>query len=374
LKGSTLRLPSPGRTFAGVSALTAVLALSACGSSAHSAAPAAAHPSTPAAVASSIASGPAAAAEDAVKKFWTQDRLNQAFRQGSLSDPALDVSSTPKLQSKSADKPEGGAVTVQPVTPTSAAPAAPTLSAQSNRAGVWHNTTDSTARPTGMLLSVASRDSHHNPTAYYICTATVIPTRNQSTILTAGHCVTEGGHWHTDSMVFVPGAYPSGNSIVDPYGVWALSGRPTTTTAWLRSNDLNYDYAALKVTNRSLPHRLQWYTGAQGVRFNGSRTNNILDFGHPGDLLPSGQQVDFKNLRYCKGRSYPYSVKSGLKQQEMHCLMGHGASGGPWLTGIGRNGLGLIVGVNSTHNLRNDGMNAAYLGNTALNLYRSVNH
>jgi hypothetical protein len=55
--------------------------------------------------------------------------------------------------------------------------------------------------------------------------------------------------------------------------------------------------------------------------------------------------------------------------------MGHGASGGPWLSGLSlRRGWGYIVGDSSTAIAGHATLNSPHLGQAAVNLYNKISH
>src|SRR4051794_31174944 len=70
----------------------------------------------------------------------------------------------------------------------------------------------------------------------YVCSGSVVPAANKSTVTTAGHCVNEGPGAYVTNFAFVP-AYNNGSA---PYGVWSAKAL-ATTSQWRTSGDINYD-------------------------------------------------------------------------------------------------------------------------------------
>jgi glutamyl endopeptidase len=86
-----------------------------------------------------------------------------------------------------------------------------------------------------------------------VCTGWLI---NATTIATAGHCVAKGG-----SRAFYPLSsyriYPGRNGSVAPYGS-CTAKRLNTVSAWINSNNWEYDYAAIKL-NCSIGNTTGWF-------------------------------------------------------------------------------------------------------------------
>lgn len=356
-----MRLPSPHKTFAGLTALAALSALTACGGQTSAAAPAAAAiPSVP--PVPGISQFKSNESPKSLLDFWTPKRLAEA---------------TPKQLptfSEQAGKPSysadssGPGLSGEPALPTlggssdSSGAEAQAKAAQGDNAWVWKKHGVAPARTVGLLAFIGADGKQ------YSCSGTVITAKNRSTVWTAGHCVFEHG-WD-QKAVFVPD-YHDGQT---PLGVWpVVSFR--TTAEWHNHQNPNYDIASVQVARNKNGHYLQDYTGSQGYNFSyTSRSFRVTDFGYPGDLLPSGQRVDFRQLRYCTGTTYPINLGiPGPLELSLHCTMGHGASGGPWLISLNKKGLGYLIGTNSTHSLSHDDMHAAFegKGSVAVALYKA---
>ncbi|MFD7662573.1 trypsin-like serine peptidase [Streptomyces sp. NPDC059788] len=162
------------------------------------------------------------------------------------------------------------------------------------------------------------------------CTASVVHSPAGDLVVTAAHCVYDGGF--RTNLVFAPG-YHDG---VLPYGVWVPS-RIDVDPRWAEHRDAAHDVAFLRVRR---PHgagsgerRVEDLTGAERIRFSPPAGLPTRTVGYPDDReSPVGCQNTTTavpgQLRFdCAG--FP-----------------NGTSGGPMLTGIDPNtGLGTVTGV-----------------------------
>ncbi|HWB69631.1 MAG TPA: trypsin-like serine protease [Solirubrobacterales bacterium] len=165
----------------------------------------------------------------------------------------------------------------------------------------------------------------------YSCSGTSLATTSGSTVLTAGHCLYEGGAWGRD-LVFVP-AYDHGRR---PFGTFfALFAY--AMPRWLAFENSNYDVGALRVaplagrTLAATVGALPWTSGR-------SRQAALAIFGYPAGGLEG------EELRECESvglGSDPHAVIPGTPTMPAPCAMGGGSSGGAWLLG------GAIDGVTS---------------------------
>ncbi len=168
----------------------------------------------------------------------------------------------------------------------------------------------------------------------YSCSGTSLATPSESIVLTAGHCVLEGGSWGT-RIVFVPAfehdARPFGTFVADSVYV---------TPQWRARANSDFDVAALRVR----PNHSGTLTAAVGARgwTNGrSRHSAFQIFGYPAAALEG------EELRSCATRglgsdrlTYP---NAGPPTVPARCDMAAGSSGGAWLIDGGQ----LIDGVTS---------------------------
>lgn len=156
----------------------------------------------------------------------------------------------------------------------------------------------------------------------YSCSGTSLATPSGSIVLTAGHCVVENHSWGRD-LVFVP-AFDHGSR---PYGTFVATA-VYTTTQWRRSENPDFDVAALRVE----PHEgvsLTEAVGARGYETGRSRFSNLWIFGYPAGAL-QGQE-----LRSCPTRGRGSDVATfpfpGPPTLPASCNMAAGSSGGAWI-------------------------------------------
>ncbi|MFB7375191.1 trypsin-like serine peptidase [Streptomyces sp. NPDC056222] len=189
------------------------------------------------------------------------------------------------------------------------------------------------------------------------CSGNAVTSQNQSTVITAGHCVKYQGSWHTN-WVFVP-AYDNGNA---PYGQWAAT-KTLTTPQWEASEDINYDVGAAVVAPLN-GQKLTSVTGAQGIQFNGGYNKPMYAFG-----FPAASPYDGSKLIHCAGNSSKDFLFS--QDHSLGCNMTGGSSGGPWFSGFSEaTGTGLQVSVNSFgYTFLPNRMFGPYFGNDAKALY-----
>jgi hypothetical protein len=342
----------------GASALAAVLALGACGSTTEAAAPAAAKTSAPVAGGTHTVGTNLKAAID----YWTPSKMAAAkVRQL----PKGESAGAPKLSAEATSGPELKGEGTQPTVAVKGGTTLDTEAGgprQGDHAWIWKKHGVLPARAIGKLYFTGP---DHND---YTCSASVIHSNNRSLLWTAAHCVYLGG-W-SENIVFKPD-YHDGQS-VGVWPVWSENFAP----GWRQGNgyNSNYDIGAMVVYKWSNGQPIENYTGSLGYWFNnGKRSLSILDLGYPGDLLPSRQPVSSEVTRYCTGTSFALNLGGyGPTDLGLHCTLGHGASGGPWLTTYNHSSHIYVVGVNSTHSLRNDSMSAAYEGSSGIALYKQM--
>jgi len=198
----------------------------------------------------------------------------------------------------------------------------------------------------------------------FACTAFTVGSANRDLLLTAGHCIHagNGGAWHKDFM-FVPGLRNGG----EPFGRWTPR-EVWTVDRWTRSGSQSYDVGVLVMNPNARGSHLAEVIGGQGLAINGSNDTAVVDLGYGISTEPSSPQA----LKYCDGTT----GRDWLRPLEITiaCDMRHGASGGPLIAGLGSNGIGTVVSLNSHILLpRNPGyMYGPYFGNWMADLYRAV--
>jgi hypothetical protein len=166
----------------------------------------------------------------------------------------------------------------------------------------------------------------------YTCSGTALDTPSGSIVLTAGHCVFEGGRWGR-RIAFVP-AYDHG---ARPFGTFAATA-VYTMPQWRRSENPDFDVAAIEVGPSRLG-TLGDVVGGRGWTTGRSRFSSFQIFGYPG----GAQQGEA--LRSCAaeglGSDRLTFTLPGPPAMPGRCDMARGSSGGGWLVE------GLLDGVTS---------------------------
>jgi len=156
----------------------------------------------------------------------------------------------------------------------------------------------------------------------YTCSGTALTTPSRSIVLTAGHCVREGGRWGR-SIEFVP-AYDHGSR---PFGTFHAT-RVYTMAPWRHGENPDFDVAALQVEPNELGELgdvvggLEWVTGR-------SRFSSFRIFGYPAGALHG------ESLRACDTRGLGSDALTnpfaGPPTVPGKCDMAGGSSGGGWI-------------------------------------------
>ena len=292
--------------------------------------------------------------------YWTPARMRRA-------EPVVPV--MPEVESAPAPAPapeSGGAPTVVP-------PAAP---GSDSTPRLLRGSVGSAARGGGKATLVgdpaAPKVRTHGKIFFstvggsapddYVCSGTVINSRNRSLVLTAGHCVydAESGGGASVNLVFVP-AYRGGEM---PYGVWAAKSL-AYPAKWKRDASLSYDIGAAVMQRNEDGQRLQSITGARGVGFDQPRDQKYRAFGYPveGRFLLSQDEYQCRSGN--RGSDVPASGPSTIK---IACDMTGGASGGGWIA-RGKS----LVSVTSYYYASQPGfLYGPYFSSTAKALYKKV--
>jgi hypothetical protein len=166
----------------------------------------------------------------------------------------------------------------------------------------------------------------------YTCSGTALDTPSGSIVLTAGHCVLEGGRWGR-RIAFVP-AYDHG---ARPFGTFPATA-VYVMPQWRRLENPDFDLAAVRVGPSHLGG-LGDLVGGRGWTTGRSRFSSFQIFGYPGgaqrgEALRSCQAEGLGSDRLTFPLPGPPAVPS-------RCDMARGASGGGWLVD------GLLDGVTS---------------------------
>jgi len=153
----------------------------------------------------------------------------------------------------------------------------------------------------------------------YVCSGSSVGGR---AVLTAGHCVSNGGGGWYSNWRFAP-RYMNGSS---PDGIWSASFL-STFTAWHTTANLCRD-VGFAITNNQGGLKLSQKVGYLGFAWNYSQYQNFNMFGYPAAYPWNGQymvhtQASTAQLASPNGCT-PYVKGIGTTQTG-------GTSGGPWL-------------------------------------------
>lgn len=162
------------------------------------------------------------------------------------------------------------------------------------------------------------------------CSATVINTPNNSTLVSAAHCVRSGygrhGSW-AKRVVFIP-AYDRGRR---PFGSFLVSRAWVPREFWKYENP-NFDVAVLRVKPNKLG-KVANVVGARGWATDVSRNHRYTVYGYPAGKM-QGEQ-----MRSCTSRVFGIRMMSrqlpGPAPSRIVCDMAAGSSGGGWIYGRG---------------------------------------
>ena len=200
-----------------------------------------------------------------------------------------------------------------------------------------------------------------------VCSAAVVDANNQSTLITAAHCVYgrfQGGL--AASATFEPG-YHDG---VKPFGVWP-SQRIVPSGPWVLSGHSHFDFAFVVLGRDSRGRYVEDVVGGLPIGFNQPRNQAYRVLGYP--LLPSppynGELLWACDSTY-GGDIYDPDPDEQYGPPLMYtgCDMDQGSSGGPWLTAQGT-----VASVSgSTLSQSSNITGGPYLGDDAAALFAQV--
>jgi V8-like Glu-specific endopeptidase len=165
----------------------------------------------------------------------------------------------------------------------------------------------------------------------HFCTASVVNSLTLDLVLTAAHCVAYGDDTFAQDVVYVP----QWHNGVSPYGAWPVQNI-TVTSSWDQNqNDVNADFAFLKVAPPSgdgLP--VQLVTG-------GLTLGSYLGYDHSNITVIGYNNTDNRPI-ICATQSF-YGMPD---QEEFYCNnYNDGTSGGPWIIGLNPvTGSGVVFG------------------------------
>jgi hypothetical protein len=227
---------------------------------------------------------------------------------------------------------------------------APSL-VQSDPAGLVRATSASqdffVAQPGAATRFIGRVYGQYGPNTWYVCSGTVVNSPNSSIVWTAAHCVLSPDFHHRppEAIYFVPGLQPSTVGNPQPYGLWRAVAW-AVPKAFARYGDpraANRDYAALLIARNAQGLTIgQALGGGERISFAYSAPRRVVALGYPAADKFSGNQ----SLIGCG----PARVGRRFGMLRIACGATAGASGGPWLAGVGAGGVGTVVSVFDLYN------------------------
>ncbi|MBA0125642.1 peptidase [Haloechinothrix sp. YIM 98757] len=253
---------------------------------------------------------------------WSAERMRRAVPMDQLVSESRDVLSLGEVV--------GSLTGGEPVS----IPATPRLDLGSGLGGLLSSSSGEPWTGGGEVADTAGRVFFTYDGQDASCSGNAVTSENNSTVITAGHCVRMDGEWH-DDWVFVPG-YDNGDA---PHGEWPAE-TTMATQEWVESEDINYDVGAAVVHEQD-GQSLTEVVGGQGIAFNQERGQHMYSFGYP-----AADPYDGSELIHCSGDTFNDPFFSDA--MGMDCDMTGGSSGGPWFLDFDeQSGTGLQNSVNS---------------------------
>lgn len=159
----------------------------------------------------------------------------------------------------------------------------------------------------------------------YVCSATVI---NRSTLITAGHCNSDGTNTLATNRLFCP-SYTNG--ALPTRGCWTVTAS-AIASRWHTLGDPDYDYACLvtSVTGTVVANKIGNVTGWMGRAWNFSSSQAERTFGYPkaapfnGNYLMTTASTEWYTHDFTAGGQISKIIGSDLTP---------GSSGGSWVLG-----------------------------------------
>lgn len=267
-----------------------------------------------------------------IADYWTRARMGDAT--------PLTVAApkgAPSPRSSSSAQPQGEPIVIPPAAPPGWEPGTPAPAPASNRrpgdggsstgAPIPYTSvelTDTTSYPNRVHGIVFFKLGKFD----YSCSGTAVNSTSGSVVMTAGHCVHEGGKgrpWATN-LIFAPGYQDK----FAPFGVWTAR-QLFTTKGWRKKARFSGDIGAAAMNPNPAGQTVEAAVGARGIAFNLPREQVYRSYGYP--VFPQ-PKFDGESLWACDsqfGYIDPFPEPKGLPQSAIGCDMQGGSSGGSWV-------------------------------------------
>lgn len=161
------------------------------------------------------------------------------------------------------------------------------------------------------------------------CSGTSVSAANRSLVITAGHCVYDGGshgHWLAGKWVFIPG-YRNGER---PYGVFPAKWLGTTRP-WRQEGSENGDVGAAVVGRNERGELLADAVGAAGIAWGLPPQQSFDVHGYPVAPPYNGSSQRLCAATPYLGHDFGSFLWTGPLNLAVECPVTGGASGGGWL-------------------------------------------
>ncbi len=160
-----------------------------------------------------------------------------------------------------------------------------------------------------------------------VCSGTAVASANDSVVDTAGHCLYRNDGW-SKNLIFCP-LYNNGST---PYGCWAARDLEVPAD-WINAkpNDYHHDFG-MAIVDANSQGLLTDLVGGAGWAYNQSVNQSFSAYGYPA-AYPFNGQI----RKSCENSSGTGLQHGGGKVVSIVCNMTGGSSGGPWFVKIGNN-------------------------------------
>jgi V8-like Glu-specific endopeptidase len=159
----------------------------------------------------------------------------------------------------------------------------------------------------------------------FVCSASVV---NRSTVITAGHCNSNGAGTFATNRLFCP-SWNNGQNAAR--GCWTVANSKTST-GWHTAGDPDRDYACLitSATGQKVANKIGNVTGWLGRAWNFSASQAERTFGYP-------QAAPFTGGKLVTTASTEWYTQDFTAGGQVSKIIGSdmtgGSSGGPWILG-----------------------------------------